>query len=128
MYNIGMNINIKTSSISLTPSISDYVDKRLQTIKSFFQNDSTAICDVELARTTFHHKSGDIFRAEIHIVAKDKNLYASNEQDDLYKAIDMVRDEMLREIKTTKSKDQSMLRRGGARIKDMIRGIWKGKK
>jgi hypothetical protein len=40
----------------------------------------------------------------------------------------MVRDEMLREIKTTKSKDQSMLRRGGARIKDMIRGIWKGKK
>lgn len=128
MYNIGMNINIKTSSISLTPSISDYVDKRFQTIKNFFEGDSTAICDVELARTTSHHKAGDIFRAEIHIVAKDKNLYASSEQEDLYKAIDMVRDEMLREIKTSKSKGQSMLRRGGARVKDMIRGLWMGKK
>jgi ribosomal subunit interface protein len=68
--------------------------------------------------------AGDIFRAEIHIVAKDKNLYASSEQDDLYKAIDVVRDEMLREVRSSKSKGLSLLRRGGARVKNMIRGIW----
>lgn len=119
-----MKINIKTSSISLTPSISDYVEKRLQSIQRFFDGDTTAMCDVELARTTAHHKAGDIFRAEIHIVAKEKNLYASSEQDDLYKAIDIVRDEMLREVRSSKSKGISLLRRGGARVKDMIRGFW----
>jgi len=118
-----MNINIKTTNISLTEAISDYTNKRLQTIVEFFKDDTAAQCDLELAKTTNHHKNGDIFRAEIHIVSKDKDLYASAEEEDLYKAIDMVRDEMLREVKTAKEKKQSLIRKGGAKIKELLKGF-----
>ncbi len=118
-----MHINIKTTNITLTEAISDYTSKRLDAITSFFKDDTTVKCDVELGKTSNHHKNGDIFRAEIHIVGKDKDHYASAEETDLYKAIDIVRDEMLREVRTGKEKKISLLRRGGAQIKNILKGI-----
>ncbi len=122
-----MNVNIKTTSLGLTPAISEYVEKRLSTIDKFFESDTTAQCDIELAKTTNHHKQGDIFRAEVHIIAKGMNTYASAEKEDLYAAIDEVRDEVLRLVKSSNEKKRSLVRRGGARIKDIIRGLWSRK-
>jgi ribosomal subunit interface protein len=119
-----MKINIKTTVLDLTPAISDYVEKRFEAIEKFFSDDSTAQFDIELARTTNHHKNGDIFRAEIHIVAKGVNTYASAEKEDLYIAIDTVRDEVLRKVKSSNEKHRSLVRRGGARIKNIIKGLW----
>src|SRR4051812_13383731 len=118
-----MNIQIQTTGITLTEAISDYTSKRMDAITDLLKDDTTVKCDVELGRTTQHHNKGDIFRAEIHIVGKGKDLYASSEEEDLYKAIDMVRDEMLREIKSSKEKQQSLIRRGGAKLKGLLRGI-----
>jgi len=122
-YNTDMNINIKTLNITLTEAISDYVSKRLEAIQQLLESDPAVQCDVELGRTTIHHKNGDIFRAEIHITGKDKNLYASAEEPDLYKAIDMVRDEMLREVRSNKGRRLSLIRRGGAKIKNLLKGL-----
>lgn len=118
-----MNINIKTTSFIITPAISDYIEKRLDAIEKFFKDDTTAKCDVELARTTSHHKQGGIFKAEIHIIAKDKNIYASSEKEDLYVAIDTVKDDVLREIKSSNDKQRSLIRRGGAQIKNILKGL-----
>lgn len=117
-----MKINIKTTSISSSPAILEYVDKRLAKISQIIGNDPTVICDVELAKTT-HANKGDIFRAEVHIVGAGKNLYASSEKEDLYAAIDDVKDEISREIKSTKDKEVSLMRRGGARVKAMVKGM-----
>ncbi|MFA6314869.1 MAG: ribosome-associated translation inhibitor RaiA [Candidatus Paceibacterota bacterium] len=119
-----MNINIKTTSITLTPAISEYVAKRLDKIGKLLGNDPSIQCDVELARTTEHHQKGNIFRAEIHIVGSAKNAYASSEETDLYSAIDTVRDEILQEIRVGKGKKISLIRRSGARLKNMVKGLW----
>lgn len=116
-----MKINIKTTGITITPSISEYVDKRFQTLEKFFENDSTVRFDLELAKTTNHHKNGDIFKAEVHIVAKNKNIYTVAETDDLYSAIDNVRDETLRDVKNSNAKIRSLIRKGGAKIKSILR-------
>ncbi len=109
----------------MTEAITDYTSKRLDAITSFFKDDSTVKCDIELGRTTHHHNKGEIFRAEIHITGKDKDLYASSTETDLYKAIDMVRDEMLREVRTGKEKKITNVRKGGAKLKEIIKGIAK---
>lgn len=119
-----MKINIKTTAITLTPAISDYAGKRLQKVQLLLANDPSAICDIELAKTTGHHNKGEIFRAEIHIVGAGKNLYASSEEEDLYKAIDMVQDQILYELTSDKSKKVSALKRGGAKMKAMVKGLW----
>ena len=123
-----MNINIKTTAISLTPAISEYVSKRLEKIGKLLANDAPVQCDVELGRTTEHHNKGNIFRAEIHIVAAGKNLYASSEKDDLYVAIDAVKDDILSELKAGKGKKISLIRRSGARVKNMMKGLWPWKR
>ncbi len=93
----------------------------MSAISKFFDNDTTVKCDIELAKTTNHHNKGDIFKAEVHIVAKDKNIYASVEKDDLYIAIDLVRDDVVREIKNSNEKHRSSVRKGGAKIKEIMK-------
>lgn len=123
-----MNINIKTTGVTLSPAISDYVAKRLKKVAKIAGRDPSVVCDIELGRTTEHHQKGNIFRAEIHIVGAGKNAYASAEEDDLYSAIDKVRDEILRELKSGKGKRISLIRRSGARVKNMIKGLWPWRK
>ncbi len=119
-----MNTNIKATNITLTPAIQEYVDKRLEKIKNILANDPSAQCDVELARVTNHHKKGDIFKAELHIVGREKNFYASIENEDLYSAIDLARDEIFREVTSGKERRASLIRRGGAKIKSIVKGLW----
>ncbi|MFA6554264.1 MAG: ribosome-associated translation inhibitor RaiA [Candidatus Paceibacterota bacterium] len=119
-----MKINIKVTNITLTPAISEYADKRLQKFNSLLGNDPTALCDVELAKTTEHHQKGEIFKAEIHIVAVGKNAYVSSERSDLYTAIDMAQEEMMNELRVVKSKKVSLLRRSGAKMKGFVKGLW----
>ncbi len=118
-----MNTHIKTTGITLTPAISEYVDKRLEKILNLLENDPTIQCDIELAKTTAHHHKGDIFKAEVHIVGAGKNIFAKAEKDDLYAAIDIVREEILREIRSGKGKRISLIRRSGARVKNLVKGL-----
>jgi len=120
-----MNINIKmTGGITLTPAISEYINKRLEKVSKLLELDSVAQCNIELGRTTGHHNKGDIFRAEIHIVGSHKNIYASSEQSDLYAAIDVARDDVARKLTCSKEKYTARVRRGGARVKAMMKGLW----
>jgi putative sigma-54 modulation protein len=119
-----MNINIKTTNLTITDAIQTYVDKRLDKISKLLAYDESVQCNIELARTTAHHNKGDIFRAEIHIIGKGKDIYSSSEKSDLYTAIDDARQEVLRNIKANREKKISFVRRGGARVKAMMKGLW----
>lgn len=119
-----MKTNIKTTNLVLTPDIKDYLDKKLEDIERIIDRDNTSVsCQVELGRTTYHHQSGDIFRAEINLHKDGKYFRAVSEQDSIMAALDEVKDEILRELKSFSSKQQTMMRRGGAMIKNMMRGI-----
>lgn len=120
-----MNINIKATGIELTDAIRDYVDKRLEAVVKLLQDDSASMVNVEVGKTTQHHRHGDIFKADIHITGSHRDLYVSSERSDLYAAIDEVRDEAIRRITTSKAKRLSLVRRGGKRVKDIVRGIFR---
>jgi ribosomal subunit interface protein len=117
-----MKINTKATGISLTPSISEYIEKKIEMLQKFFQ-DEDVLVNVEVGRTTKHHKSGDIFRAEIQIVMDGQTYYAVSETEDLYSAIDEVKDEIAHELASKKKKTLHLLRRGGVQIKNLLKGI-----
>ena len=119
-----MNIRIKATHFSLTPAITEYINRRIEKAAGLLGNDPSIQCDVEVGRSAGHSAKGDVFRAEIHIVAPGKNMYASSEKEDLYAAIDDVRDEIVREITAVKGKQISIVRRGGVRVKNMVKGLW----
>lgn len=122
-----MNIQIKATNTTLTPAITDYINKRLESIAKFADTDTAeALCRVEVGKTSQHHKHGDIFIAEINMTSQGQNYFARVELSDLYSAIDKVRDEVLEKMKSVKGKRLTTLRKGGAKVKSVIRQ-WFGK-
>lgn len=119
-----MKTQIKATNISLTPAISDYVSKRLETLSRFVDSvNPDTVCHAEVSKTTVHHKHGDVFRAEIRMVAPSGEMYVQAERADLYAAVDAVRDEAFNKLSSGKDRRLSLIKRGGAKIKNMIRGI-----
>lgn len=110
----------KGNHMDITPAIQEYVDKRLQGIEKFL--DDNAIIEVELGKTTNHHRSGDIFRAELNAAVYGDLVRVVAEQSDLYAAIDVARDELQNALSSRKDKRQTLWRRGAQKIKNLLRG------
>lgn len=121
-----MKQKIKATNITLTPEISEYLNKRLLGIEKLLSpNDGSVFMEVELGKTTAHHQTGNIFRAEVNLQVSGKLLRAVSEKDDLNTAIDEVREEITRELRSLKGKRFSLLKRGGQRIKNFLRKFYK---
>jgi putative sigma-54 modulation protein len=120
-----MRINEKGTNMEITARIRDYLLKKLEHIEKFIDaTDESAMCDVELGKTTNHHKNGDVFRTELNLHIKGKNFRAVSEMDDLFASIDIAKDEMVRELQSNKDKKVSSIRRGGARMKSFVKGLF----
>ncbi len=117
-----MNIQIKTTGFPSSEAVTEYIQKKMTSLERFLEPDT--IIHVEVAKTTDHHKHGDIFRAEVRAFAHHRELYVEKETSDLYAAIDGVRDEAQRKLAESKEKKVSFVRRSGAKVKDMLRGIF----
>ncbi len=118
-----MNINIKGTNIELTDAISQYAHKRIESFTKFLESGSHIY--VEVGKTTNHHKNGDIFKAEIEVKHRGDKFFAMAETDDLYRAIDMAKDEMVRELTTDKDRADTLFRRGARSVKKMLKGLSK---
>lgn len=123
-YNIVMNIKIKSKDVSVSPVVEDYVFKKLSLLEKFLNPDNGALYEVELAKITKNHKSGDIYKAEVNITCAGKQFFVSVEKDDLYAAIDEVKDEAERVIVSRRKKYMAMIRRGSKKIKDLIKSLY----
>jgi ribosomal subunit interface protein len=125
-----MKTNIKATNIALTEAISDYLTEKLGYVEKLLPaGDDSIIAEVELAKETKHHLHGEVFKAEINLHAGGKNFYSVTHEEDLYAAIDALRDEITRQIKTGFERRNTLLRRGGRKAKAMLRNIywWRNK-
>ena len=120
-----MKITTKSTHTSLTPAISEYVEKKIGGLSKFVTDDEAAHAAVELELTTRHHQESEThFRAEVNIHGTETHVRAEAHGRDLYQAIDLVRDEAYRQLTSQKKKRLQMLRRGGQRIKAVLKGFY----
>lgn len=118
-----MNIKIRSKDYELTPAIEEYINKKLSSLDKFLGSDNV-LCEVEIGKSTDHHKSGDIFKAEVNITKSgSRQFYAVAEESDLYASIDVVRDQAEREIVNSKNKEETIFRRSASKLKNIIKGI-----
>jgi len=118
-----MQIKIKTTNIELTSAIESYVNEKIRSVEKFAMphENETPIAEVEIGKTTNHHQSGDVFRAEVSLRVRGKHFRATSEKDDLYAAIDDMRNEIVRELNSHKEKARTLVRKGAGMIKNMLR-------
>jgi len=119
-----MNINIKATGIELTEAIRSYVDKKISSLEKYLDKKESVVTQVEVGKSSRHHKGGDVFRAEVKISGGGLDIYAVSEAEDLYAAIDLVQAEVARELVSTRGRHIHMLRKGQRMIKNMMRGFY----
>jgi ribosomal subunit interface protein len=116
-----MKITTKTTELDLTPSLKTYIDKKLGALAKFIKRfDETGQAElwIEVARTTRHHRHGDVFMAEADLRLPKKILRAEEESDDVRTAIDLLQRKLHLEIekyKTQFSSAQTKKARAAAR-------------
>ncbi len=124
-----MKHNIKGLDMVLTPAISGYLEKRIAHLDKFIspEHKQEVMCYAEIGKSTKHHKKGDVFAAELTVHVGGKSFRAKTEEYDLYAAIDRAVEEMTEELTSFKDKEVSFIRRHGARLKALLKGLYNGR-
>jgi ribosomal subunit interface protein len=121
---------LKGTSLTLTPAIEQAVDKIVESLENCVEpDDSSALAEIEVSRTTHHHRSGEIFRAEINFHYRYGSVRVESEKEDLYVALTAVKDELTEILRSKKAKRVHFVRRSGLALKNMLKGLpWKKRK
>ncbi len=102
-----MIIRIKGTQLELTAAIKKFVEEKLAPVERLISNidkDGSAQANVQIERTTYHHKHGDVLRAEINLRLPARMIRAEAANDDIRIAIRTAAEELLAEVKKYKGK------------------------
>lgn len=105
-----MNLNIKATKTTLTPSIQQILSQKLAALEKFLRPEDKIYAEFEVDKK---HKSGLVFRVEIKI--SPKNCYADSRGNDFYEALDLVIPKIKEQLVKGKDKRVSTRRRFGGR-------------
>lgn len=97
-----MIITIQATGIDLTDSIKEYATEKITSLGKFF--DGIVAADIDIGMRGHHHQKGDVFYAEVNMSIPGHLLRVVKESNDLYKAIDKVRDHYKVEFEKIKGK------------------------
>jgi len=113
--------NIKTTGIELTPEISNHIDTVLRAIekKVRYEGSDEVRCDIEVGQTRDQHSIA--WRAEMDLQINGVFYRSEGTGENIKTALDEVQEEITRSIRRDKRKQASLLRRGGAKLKEMLR-------
>jgi len=118
------NLKIKGINIEMTEAIEDYFRNRINSLDKYIdQDDESVECNARVSKTTGHRQSGEFFKAEVSIHTAGKIFGAVSEKDNLYAAIDDVRESVARKIISYKNKKRGFFRKGAYKIKNLLKGL-----
>lgn len=119
-----MHIIITSVHMEMTEAIRGYALEKMRTLEKYIPSgDTSGKLTVELSKTTNHHSHGDIFQAEGILHMKGKETTVRTTQDDLYKAIDILKDMLVRELADMKDKERSVFRRSAHKVKALLKRL-----
>lgn len=107
-----MNINIKATNTTLTPTITENVHAKLSAIEKFLQPEDRLQVELEYIA---NHNEGQPFRVEIMVHPHNKRAEAHGV--DLYEALDLAIPKIKEQLYKDKDKRISLRRRLGAFFK-----------
>jgi ribosomal subunit interface protein len=119
-----MEVRIKTNDFTMSEEVGAYLDERLAHVEKLL-GDTAALarCEVEIGRDAGKPRHGEhIWFAEITVIRPgEETLRATNRAESINGAIDDVRDEMSRQIKSEKQIHRRFMKKSGELAKRLLR-------
>jgi len=95
-----MITTIHATGVEMTAPMREYAEEKIQGLEKFFDNIIKA--EIDIGMITHHHNKGKIYYAEVNLSLPGKVLRVRKESEDLYKAIDKVKDHLKHELENAK--------------------------
>lgn len=108
--------HIKTRSLELTDIEREHIEDKLAPLEREILGETAYTCDVEIERST-HHLSGDVFRVELVFTIKGDVFHAEAMRDTLMNALDEVRADMQRMVRTRRNRMHTLMRRSARAVR-----------
>ena len=100
-----MKVTIKATNLDLTPEVKRAIEEKIATLDKFIPHINTSIeAFVEIAVETRHHKKGKIYYAEAAIKVPGEIIRSEAREENVYKAINTVKDELQALLKKHKER------------------------
>ena len=100
-----MKVTIKATNLDLTPEIKKAIEEKIATLDKFISHIDTSVeAFVEVAIETRHHKKGKIYYTEVNIKIPGEIIRSEAKENNIYKAINTVKDELQRLLKKYKAR------------------------
>jgi ribosomal subunit interface protein len=110
--------------MEITDAIRKYTLEKMRTLEKLIARDDTsAKLSIELSKTSNHHVNGDVFQAMALLHIRGKEITLKTTQDDLYKAVDLLKDMLSRELSQYKDKERSVVRRSAHKVKSLFKKL-----
>lgn len=117
-----MNISIKASTDSLTAATREFIEEKFSALDKLTGGSAMpASLSCEIEESMAVERAGAKYRAEGNLSVDGKLYRAEATSGTLEGAVDRVRDDLLRELRSARGKERGLLKRGGAALKRMLR-------
>jgi len=109
-----MKVTIKATNLNLTPVIKRAIEEKIATLDKFILHiDASVEAFVEIAIETRHHRKGNIYYAEANIKVPGRIIRSEAKEENIYKAINTVKDELQLLLKKYKKRQIAKRERMG---------------
>jgi putative sigma-54 modulation protein len=117
-----LNISIKGDNMELTEAIVSALEKKIGTLDKYLAHLGTPQeARVEVGKTTTHHKKGRLFRVEVNLRLPVSTglIRAEATSFRLYDAVDLVKEELKKEISNILGTKRTATMKGARRAKTL---------
>ncbi len=118
------NLSILCKDFDLSDAIKLYATEKMSSLNKYFpHNGSEAVFNLRLGKVTNSQHTGKIFYAEVTIKTPEKNFGALVEADEVYAALDFLKDDLAHNIAHYKDKAHSKNIRSARKFKEELHTI-----
>lgn len=115
-----MQINITHQNFDLTEAIKNYTEEKFSNVEKYI-NDNNSILNIEIGKTSLHHKHGNVYEVKAHLVFGSRKLHIENVNEDVYASIDEAKDKLVDEIAESGDRERSVVRKIARKFKNIIK-------
>ncbi|MEX0931056.1 MAG: ribosome-associated translation inhibitor RaiA [Candidatus Paceibacterota bacterium] len=112
-------VNFKKTNADVADTLLDLAEEKLQTLEKFI-GEAPTLCEAEFEKVS-NQQSGPVHRFEVNLEVNGKLYRAEATAENFEQAIDEVRNELDKELRRARDKKDTLIRRGGRKIKQMLR-------
>lgn len=116
-----MNIKIKGVDLEITEAIRDYAEKKIKESLEKFNTKEELLAEIEIGKTNKHHNSGEIYEVKIKLSGMKKEIFVEEKKDDLYAAIDGVKDKLEYKFYSVRGKNKTLTHKIALKFKNIFK-------